>query len=76
MKITVGKLRKKTKEHRASTPEERLDLVEQLRIQSGRFLFSHLPSHFSRLPSPVSRLTSYVLRLTSYLPNDSGDSAA
>ena len=41
MKITVGKLREKTKEHRASTPEERLDLVEQLRIQSGRFLYDY-----------------------------------
>ncbi len=41
MKITVKKLREKAKENQASTFEERLDLVEQLRIQSGKFLYDY-----------------------------------
>ena len=42
MKITVKKRHEKTKEeNQASTSEERLDLVEQLRIQSGKFLYDY-----------------------------------
>ena len=42
MKITVKNIHdKKKEENQASTSEERLDLVEQLRIQSGKFLYDY-----------------------------------
>ena len=48
MKITVKNIHDKKKEEiQASTSEERLDLVEQLRIQSGKFLYDY-PARFRR----------------------------
>lgn len=49
MKLIVKKLHDRSGENDIpKTSEERLDLVEQLRIQSGKFLYEY-PTRFRRI---------------------------
>lgn len=49
MKLIVKKLHDKTDDSEIpKTPEERLDLVEQLRIHSGKFLYEY-PTRLRRI---------------------------
>ena len=53
MKIFKKKLRERDKDDdNPKTAEERLDLVEQLRIQSGKFLYEY-PARLRRIISVV-----------------------
>jgi len=54
-KITVTKLHDRNPDNDVpSTPEERLDLVEQLRLESGKFLCDY-PSRLRRTVTVVRR---------------------
>ena len=58
MKITVMKLHDtEKKDDIPKTPEERLDLVEQLRLQSGKFIYEY-PARLRRTVEAVRRKQS------------------
>jgi hypothetical protein len=54
MEITVSKLHDREEEHISETPEERLDVVEQLRIQSGKFLYEY-PARLRRIVEVIRK---------------------
>ena len=55
MKITVSKLHDEdTEEDIPDTPEGRLDLVEQLRLQAGKFLYDY-PSRLRRTVTVIRK---------------------
>ena len=60
MKLTITTHEKQAKQDRAYwrslTPEERLDIVEQLRLEAGKFLYEY-PSRLQRLVT-ITRRTS------------------
>ena len=50
MKISVGKLHDNDRhDDIPDTPEERLDLVEKLRHQAGKFLYDEYPARLKRI---------------------------
>ncbi len=58
MKLTVTTHEKQSKEARAywrsRTPEERLDAVERLRLEAGKFLYEY--------PSPLQKVVTITRR--------------
>ena len=54
LKVTVKKLHNREKEdwNIPDNPESRLDVVEQLRLQSGKFLYEY-PARFRRIVKVV-----------------------
>jgi len=54
MQITVRKLHDKDVDDQPKTPEERLSLVESLRIEAGKFLYEY-PTAFRRVISVIRK---------------------
>ena len=53
-KITVSKLHDPVPRDVPDTPEGRLDLVEQLRLQAGKFLYEY-PTEFRRVVKVIRK---------------------
>lgn len=54
MKIVVKKLHEEGNKSENNTPEERLDLLEKLRLESGKFLYEY-PAGFQRIIKVIRR---------------------